>query len=119
MAQKVSEFKRYLLTVKAFVNWLILVHWVSRQISEIFEWISALQQPLNFEVWHELQLVLVHSSALRTVLLVNLVLLETLHFVVGVRLALHSGDALETPRFIDGEYQNDIFNSSESVTQLL
>ena len=72
---------------------------------------------MNFEVGHELQLVLVKGS-FGAVLLVGLVLLEALHFVVGVWLSLHSGDALEATRFIGREDQDDVFHCLKSIAQL-
>ena len=118
MAEEVSKLKWYLLTIKTFINWLIFIHGVSRQVCEIFEWISTLKQPLHFEIGHELQLVLVNCGSFGAMLLVGLILLEAFHFVVGVRFTLHSGNALEATRFIDGEDQDNVLHCLKSIAQL-
>jgi hypothetical protein len=51
-------------------------------------------------------------------LLIGLILLEALHLVVGIRFALHSGNALEAARLINRKDQDDILHCLESIAQL-
>jgi len=103
VAEVVAQPVRELGPVEAFLDRLVVVHRVVRQVVEVAEGVVALHQPLHLEVGHQSQVLLLVGLSDVTLALGGILLLllsEEVRPEVRVRLAFHASHALERAGFV-------------------